>query len=67
MKEVYDVDWLRWLRDGSRLELVNANSRKAWSLNMCWGRRLPSVVESLEVLADLIWIIFSGGDPLNPP
>ena len=34
---------------------------------MCWGRRLPSGVESLEVLADLIWIIFSGGDPLNPP
>lgn len=32
MKEVYDDYWLRWLRDGSRLESVNTNSRKAPSL-----------------------------------
>ena len=32
MKEVYDFYWLRWLRDGSRLEFINTNSHKAPSL-----------------------------------
>lgn len=32
MKEVYGFYWLRWLRDGSRLESVNTNPRKAPSL-----------------------------------